>query len=253
MTVAIIEDEITARKKIERLFREHVPGGTILFESGSVKGSVRHLLEYGEPDLMLVDIQLSDGLSLEIFNQVKTQCPVIFTTAYDNFTLEAFALNGIDYLLKPIKSADFVKALSKYKSLRQHFTGDVLALIEHFQHQDQQPKRIMGKKGIEFCSIKIEEVAFFYTEYKVVFMVDNQGVKYIVDSSIQQLERELDPQVFCRLNRQYLVNINAIRSYKTHEKGKLLVQLKLNNYQDISVAQEKAAQIKSWLTGTTPK
>ena len=211
MNILIIEDEIPAGERLAAMVREFDPGISILATLQSVKESIAWLSQHPAPDLILVDIQLNDGLSFDIFKHHAVHSPLIFTTAFDEYLMKAFTYNSIDYLLKPIDKTKLFLALKKYHSLQQHFTGNLVSLFEH--HTPIQ-NRIIAKKGTDFIAIKAEQIAYCYSEYKITFLIDTEGKKYIIDKPLADIEQELDPGTFFRINRKYLANIDAIVKFK---------------------------------------
>jgi two-component system LytT family response regulator len=197
-----------------------------------------------------MDIQLSDGLSFNIFNSLNISCPVIFITAYDKYLTEAFEYNSIDYLLKPIVPAKLKAAIRKYKKLQTHFVSNYSALTEHFQRsQDKKISRIVVKRGLEFQTVRLEDVAYFFTEHKLVFLVDKENRKYLADrSNLSDLEEELDPKLFHRVNRKYIINANYIRRFKPLDRSKINVELLMNVNEEIIVSQENASSFKKWIS-----
>jgi two-component system LytT family response regulator len=248
MRLLIIEDEKPALERLTRMVNQIDPQIEIAGKCGSVKESVKWLKENELPDLILLDIQLSDGLSLEIFKHVEPQTPVVFTTAYDEHILEAFNFNAIDYLLKPIKKERLSAAITRYKNLKTHFSKDIFNVLEQINKPSRKFKqRYLVKSGSSYQSILIDEIAFFYTEHKVSFLVDKKGTKYITDNPLSKIESEVDPNKFFRLNRQFIVNINSIKKIKSIESGKLSVELHAAATNKLIVSQDKAADFKIWL------
>jgi two-component system, LytTR family, response regulator len=248
MKILIIEDEKPAVKNLTQMIREYDPAINVVAEIGTVREAIQWLERNQQPDLILLDIQLSDGLSLEIFKHRPVSCPVIFTTAYDEHILEAFNYNCIDYLLKPIKQEKLDAALDKYRKLKSHFTQNLMTLLNDLTDaKSNYKKRITVKKGLDFQSIKTDDIAFFYTEYKLVFLITRDREKFVVDKPLSDLENEFDPEAFFRINRKYLANINAISKFKSFEKGRLQVELNPQVREEIIVSQEKAASFKKWM------
>lgn len=248
MKILIIEDEKPAVKNLTQMIHEYDPAINIVAEIGTVRDAMQWLERNEQPDLILLDIQLSDGMALEIFKHRPVSCPVIFTTAYDEHILEAFNYNCIDYLLKPIKQQKLNSALDKYLNLKNHFTQNLLTLLNDLtENKSRYKKRISVKKGLDFQSIKIEDIAFFYTEYKMVFLITHKREKFVVDKPLSDLENELSPEAFFRINRKYLASINAISKFKPYEKGRLLVELSPQVREEIIISQEKAASFKKWM------
>jgi len=253
MNCVIIEDEKPAAEKLLSLLalcNQQVYVEVVL---GSVKEAIGWLQEHPTPELIFMDIELSDGLSFKIFEEINVECPVIFTTAYDEYWQEAFEYNSIDYLLKPIKPEKLEAALNKYQKLKQHFTGyKALASWPVVTQSAQAPtsgykKRFLVKRGTDYISIKVEEIAYFYATHKLVCMVDSSGQKFIMDQSLADIETQVDPTAFYRVNRKYLVNMSAIRRIKTYPKSKLLLEVVPLVTEDIIISQENAAAFKQWM------
>ena len=248
-TAIIIEDEVPVSKALAQALAEVMPGIKILATLSSVKESIEYLSRKPEADIIFSDVQLTDGLSFSVFNEVNIGAPIVFITGYDKFMLNAFEYNSIDYLLKPVTREDLRKSLNKYKSLQQHFSYSN-DLFNNFLNNFKQPvkKRLIVKKGLENISLLVEEVVLFFTENKIVYVIDRAGKKYLIDKNLGDLEAELDKKMFFRVNRQYLVNINFIRSFKTYERVKLQVELTVSdlNY-FIVVSQETAPLFKKWI------
>ncbi|MBL7741666.1 MAG: response regulator transcription factor [Chitinophagaceae bacterium] len=242
----IIEDERIIADEFKRLLAQHSPETEITGTFSTVKESIEYLSCNKPPDLIFSDVQLPDGLSFDIFNKTNVQSPVIFITAFDQFIVNAFEHNGIDYLLKPVDEAELVKAMNKYKNLEKHFTG-YHSFINSFRKTTRT--RLVVKKGIENISLRTDDIVIIYTEDKLVFIIDKEGKKYRVDKNLAELEDELDKTSFFRANRQYIINIGFIKSYKTYEKVKLQVDLSmpaLNHH--IVISQEMAPLFRRWIS-----
>ncbi len=249
MKIAIVEDEVPARQQLVAMLKKLRSDVDIVNVSQSVAEAVRFWEEGGSPDLVFMDIQLNDGLSFDIFKKAEVRCPVIFTTAFDQYMLEAFHENGIDYLLKPIKQSELEAALGKFDRLKSHF-ADTGQLVKKLQEGQQgYKKRFLVKKGIGFKSVVVEEVQYFFSEHKVTFLVNKEGEKLLLDKPLADLEADLDPGQFFRINRKYIASINSIEQYKGFEKGKLIVQLSPAPKEEVIVSQEKAAQFREWMEG----
>lgn len=247
MNILIIEDEKPALLKLISQLKKIDSGINIVQTLGSVKESMQWLQNHPHPDLILLDIQLSDGLSLEIFKKVNIGCPVIFTTAYDDYILDAFTYNGIDYLLKPVKKEKLERALLKYKNLRTHFIGDIAGLIEQFNGtQNIYKKRIIARKGTDFITIETDQIAYFISEHKLVFVTDKSGNRFLTDKTLSDFEAFLNPHDFFRLNRKYLAHIQAIKKFSSYDKGRVKIELEPPVKDIVLVSQEKAADFKDW-------
>ena len=249
MTCVIIEDEKPAAEKLLTLLA--VSNQPVFVEAvlGSVSEAIDWLQQHPAPELIFMDIELSDGLSFKIFEEMNVECPVIFTTAYDEYWQEAFEYNSIDYLLKPIKPEKLEAAIKKYQKLKQHFTGSYKALANWSPATPQSgyKKRFLVKRGTDYISIKTEEVAYFYATHKLVCMVDSGGQKFIMDQSLAEIETQVDPAVFYRVNRKYLVNMSAIKRIKAYPKSKLLLEVAPLVTEEIIISQENAAAFKQWM------
>ncbi len=248
MKVVIIEDEKPAAEKLVKAIQKTSPSIEIAAILNSIKASVDWLQQNPMPDLFFMDIELGDGLSFKIFDKINITSPVIFCTAFDEYWQEAFEHNSIDYLLKPVKQDKLETALNKYDKLKQHFAGNFLQL----QQWQQQPgtghkKRFLVKRGTDYVSIRTEDIAYFYATYKLVCMVDNKSQKFILDQSLADIEKQVDPSQFYRLNRKYLVQLGAIKKIKSFPKSKLQVEVEPATPEDIIISQENAAAFKEWM------
>lgn len=245
----IIEDERTALDNLVHHIQLTKEPVSIVAELETVEDSVHWLSNNPSPDLIFMDIHLKDGVSFNIFDRVKVSSPIIFITAFDNFMVKAFEHTSIEYLLKPIHEQDLLKAITKYKSLKNHFLNNHENLLEYLSHKDSAKKaRIVVKKGIEFQSILLDEVAYFFTEQKITFLITKEGKKFLVDKNLKELEEDLDGHKFYRANRKFIININYIKSYKSYDKIKILVELTVPVSEDIIVSQESAIDFRKWIS-----
>jgi DNA-binding LytR/AlgR family response regulator len=249
MNVLIIEDEKPAAQKLSRSLSHINPFVKVQAFLSSVKKTVEWLEQHGAPDIIFMDIELSDGLSFQLFNQVEIKCPIIFTTAYDEYWQEAFEHNGIDYLLKPVKEEKLEAALKKYNNLNAHFSTNYKKLIDATASvsNGKYKKRFLVKRGTDYVSIKSEDIAYFYATHKLVCLVSADGHKYLLDQSLSDIEKQTDPATFYRVNRKYLVNVNAIKRIKAFAKGKLVLEVEPRLEEEIVVSQENAGAFKQWL------
>jgi DNA-binding LytR/AlgR family response regulator len=247
MDVIIIEDELPARAKLEGMLKELNPEIRVVAQLGSVKESIEWLRDNREPALAFVDIQLSDDHSFEIFKKHPIKFPVIFTTAYDKYLLESFEFNAIDYLLKPITEEKLKRSFEKIQKLEQHFLqGNILKLIQ--QQNAPSKNRIVARKGTEFIALTFDEIAYFFTEHKIVFVKDFQGRQMIVDKNLGELENTLNKDHFFRLNRKFITNIKSIERFKP-DNGKIQVFLKPEMKEDVHVSKETAPEFREWISG----
>ncbi|HLX65981.1 MAG TPA: LytTR family DNA-binding domain-containing protein [Puia sp.] len=274
MKVLIVEDEQPAFFNLAGELQVIDEKIDVVAGCSSVEETIRWLHENPHPDLILMDVQLSDGLSFSIFKNCKITCPVIFTTAYNEYLTEAFRFNSIDYLLKPISAWSLNNAIQKYKTLEAHFVG----ALEHADHPvadqhafdfraadhqsadrsaslpdfisrtDRKRSRILVRKGAEFQTVRIEDAGYFFTEHKLVFLVDKENRKYMAEkSNLSELEEELDRNLFYRANRKYIINANYIKRFKPLEKSKISVELTLPVNEEIIISQENSASFKKWI------
>ncbi|MBL7730963.1 MAG: response regulator transcription factor [Chitinophagaceae bacterium] len=245
----IIEDEKLAGRALVQSLSRIAPDVQVDALLASVAESIAYFSSSPEVDIIFSDVQLADGHSFEIFKEVSIKAPVVFTTAYDEFMLNAFTCNGIDYLLKPVDEKELEEALDKYRRLEKHFNSHTAAMQRLVQYGSSKKKtRLVVKRGLEYISLKLDEIVLFYTENKLVFVTDMNGKKYVAENNLSDLEEMLDGDQFFRVNRQYIVNIDYIRGYKPFEKVKLLVELnrpELNHH--IVISQENSQLFRKWM------
>lgn len=250
MRILIIEDELLAQNKLEEMLLTLAPDIKVLAKLGSVKESVKWLAANPAPDLAFVDIQLSDDHSFEIFRKAPVNCPVVFTTAYDKFMLESFEFNSIDYLLKPVTLEKVQKVLEKFRRLEDHFLrGNLDRIIHLVQPPALSKERIIAKKGTDFIALEIKDIAYFYTDHKVVFARDFSGRQFIVDENLGELEIQLNKKNFFRINRKFLSSFKAIDRFKP-DSGKVRVYLVPEMKEEIHVSKESAPAFREWVSGT---
>ncbi len=274
MTILIIEDEELTARKLQRLLSDVEPTACIVGMTVSVEESVEWLQTHPKPDLILMDIELADGQSFDIFNQIAVKSPVIFTTAYDEYAIKAFRVNSIDYLLKPIKEDDLRRALTKLHSLRQVLTGQEISSVSdgmetsltnllHYLRQSStvqapalskasQPPapfrdRFMIRQGQRLFSVGVEEVAYFFSRNKISMLKTRDNHEWMLDYTIDELSQMLDPRRFFRLNRQVIAELRAVDKVNLYFNGKLKVHLQPIFDEEVIVSREKAGDFKLWL------
>lgn len=250
MKVVIIEDEKPSARRLKRMLAHLQIEADIMLHS--VEESITWFAENPHPDLIFLDIQLSDGLSFEIFETLDINSAVIFTTAYDEYALQAFKLNSIDYLLKPIDEDDLAKAVEKYKmrlpsqqSLEIDFDRIRNLLVNPLDRSYK--KRFSVKIGPRLKLISTDDIECFYSENKGTYLYTSEGRSYLLDVSLEQLEPDLEPQIFYRVSRKFYVNIEAIKDMISYTNSRLQIKLKTYNEQDIIVARERVKDFKEWL------
>ncbi|HEY8690010.1 MAG TPA: LytTR family DNA-binding domain-containing protein [Chitinophagaceae bacterium] len=250
INILIIEDEEPAANRLKKMVTELEPDANVLDNIVSVNSAIAWFKQNSSPDLIFSDIQLSDGLSFEIFKNVEVQCPVIFITAYDQYAIDAFKVNSIDYLLKPIKKDDLQVAINKFKKLNRSETPslDINKVLEVFNHPKTEYKtRFIVRYGEHIKTIKIEDAAYFYTEDKINFLTTNEGRRYIIDYNLDALESMLDPKTFFRINRQFIISINAINEMFSYSKSRVLIKLNPPAKHETIVSTERSGDFKLWL------
>ncbi len=250
LKVLIIEDEEPASKRLFKMLEEIEPDAQLLDTIVSVSTAVKWLNENPAPDLILSDIQLSDGISFEIFKAIPPPCPVIFTTAYDQYAIDAFKINSIDYLLKPVKKIELEAAISKFRKLNSPSTGNLSIdkLLQAYNAQTtSHKKRFVVKYGEHIKTIATEEIAYFYTEDKINFLTTYEGRRFAIDFNLDALDSMLDPKIFFRINRQFIISINSIAEMFSYTKSRVLIKLIPASKHEIIVSTERSADFKAWL------
>ena len=242
--VIIIEDEKPAARRLQRMLaKEGIEAGTLLH---SVAGAVAWFKRNPAPDLIFADIQLSDGLCFEIFEQVPVQSAVIFTTAYDRYAIRAFKLNSIDYLLKPVKQEDLRFALNKFRNTIDK-NVDIQQLIGKLNAGSNFKKRFGVQYGAHLQSIPVEEIAYFYSQNKTTWLVTDTGEEFIYDQPLETLEKQLYPDDFFRINRQFILSAKAIKDIVQYTNSRLKIILQPETRIDVIVARERVKDFKKWL------
>ncbi len=253
MTILIIEDEEPAYRRLQKMLKELEPDHILLNQIVSISSAVKWFKENDAPDLIISDIQLSDGVSFEIFKQVDIKCPVIFTTAYDQYAIEAFKVNSIDYLLKPVKKEELEKAVAKFKALTPAAAAapaiDINKLLQSLQPATgtEYKKRFVVRYGEHIKTIDIEEVVYFYTEDKATFLCTKDARRFVVDFNLDTLDSILDPKIFFRINRQYIISIHSIAEMFAYSKSRVLIKLNPAAKHETIVSTERSADFKLWL------
>jgi len=249
MNILIIEDESFAADKLELMLKDINPAIEIMAKLGSIKDSVKWLFQH-TVDLIFLDIQLSDGISFSIFEQVTINTPIIFTTAYDQYAIKAFKLNSISYLLKPIRKTDLAESIRKYQTLKSAFTIDFDTLLANIQGREPDyKKRFLIQIGEKIRKVEVSDISYFYALEKGVYMRTIQGNSYPAEYSLDKLESVLDPSFFFRINRKYIVHIDSIKSMVAYSRGRVKLELnpKADNELDTIVSIDRAAEFKKWL------
>jgi len=249
MKVLIVEDESVAATKLEQMLLECDPSIVICGKTGSIKESVMWLMN-NTADLIFLDIQLSDGLSFSIFEQVSVNTPVIFTTAYDEYAIKAFKLNSISYLLKPVRREDLEESLKKYSSLKGIYGIDLESLLSRMHGSEPEfKKRFLIQTGNKIRKVESTDIAYFFTENKAVYLRTFDGTTLPIDFSLDKLQETLNPELFFRINRKYMVNIEAITNMVAWSRARIKLELKpkADCQEDTVVSVDRSSAFKKWL------
>lgn len=250
MKILIIEDEPLVAVSLARIVKELEPAAEIAGPLVSVKES-KEWLKMNNPDLILSDIQLSDGISLDIFTDDSLTCPIIFTTAYNEYAIRAFKLNSIDYLLKPVEKNELKAALQKFHLLQSKFSNhaylqQVIELFADFTKSKKYKERFAVHAGRSVTMLAAEDIVLFLKE-DIIYLINREGKKFITDyRSLDEVEELISPKLFYRANRQHLVQLIFIESYRSDDTGKLILKMRYAKTEDITISKEKAAEFKKW-------
>jgi two-component system LytT family response regulator len=250
MDILIIEDEQAAARRLEKQILAIHTDANIIGKLDSIETSLDWLSSHPMPDLILLDIHLADGASFEIFKHTEITCPIIFTTAYDQYAIQAFRVNAVDYLLKPIKPEELAGALDKVNSRQaSHFQAMDYKKLSQALRVDAYSRRFLVKIGQSIKVIDVGEAAYFYTEDKITFVVIKEGKRYPVDYSLEKLEDMLDPRLFFRINRQIIVGLDAIKEMYAYSKSRVKIVLEPDAEFNAIVSTERSPNFKKWLIG----
>ncbi len=245
----IIEDEIAAAKRLSKLIREADPSVEILEILDSVSSSIKWLTQNPPPDLMFLDINLGDGQSFSILEQLNIECPVIFTTAYDEYAIKAFKVNSVDYLLKPIKADELKFSIEKYKkNANAGVESDIKSLLKTISQQEKPWKtRFIVSYGDKIKTIEVASVAYFMIIEKSCFLQTFDKVSYGINYSLDQLEDMLDPSAFYRINRRYIISYASIKNMWSYSRSRIKLQLQPVSDEEIIVSTLRSSGFKEWL------
>jgi two-component system, LytTR family, response regulator LytT len=257
MKILIVEDEELAVKKLRKVLSEIDIDVEIAGVTESIKDTAEWLSENPAPDIILMDIELSDGQSFAIFDQVQVKSPVIFTTSYDEYALKAFKVNSIDYLLKPIQKEELKTALDKFGQLKSSYAGgqgspdsSISNLVKELQRKLQVKeyrKRFLVKQAQKLVSIDVEDIAYFYSDGRLNFFKTNDNRKFVVDYTMDELEDMLDADRYFRISRSFYVSIRSIGQISDYFGNRLLLHLKPEVDKEALVSREKVTDFKKWM------
>ncbi len=249
MKVLVIEDEFLAQEQIINYAKQIDPSIEIVGQIEDVATGKNWFLNHEMPDLIISDIKLTDGLSFDIFQEFKPDCPVIFTTAYDQYAIKAFELNSIGYLLKPIDKTKLKTCMEKVRTSSKPLHQDDLTRLANMilNHQPEYKSRFLVKIGQKIKAISVERIAYFFSHDKLSYLITRTNEKFPLDQSLEELQNLLNPNDFFRINRKYVVHFEGIKEVHPYFKGRLKVDLTPPVEEDIVVSSEKTPSFKSWL------
>lgn len=253
MKVVIIEDEPLAATRLEIMLREYDPEIMVVARHDSIEDSVNYFRHNIHPDLVFLDIELADGNSFTIFSRVQVNSPVIFTTAYDQYAMEAFRLFSIDYLLKPVSQEALAKSLNKFHSMSglSLFNRQLPELFKKLQQPGKNYRtRFLVKSGARMFFVEGDQIAYFSIEGKAMYLTTLEGNRYLVDFTMEKLQEMLDPERFFRLNRSVICNSRSIKEIKTHFNNRLKVVMKAGGQVDEAIiSRDRVHEFKKWAEG----
>jgi len=256
MKILIVEDEDLAVKKLKKTLFSVDESATVVGEADSIKSTVNWLQSNPTPDLILMDIELADGQSFEIFNHVEVKSPVIFITSYDEYALKAFKVNSVDYLLKPVQKEDLTAALDKFRQMKKiyHTEPDPSISIDVLVKQLQQKlqtkeyrKRFLVKHGQKLVSVDVDEIAYFFSDGRLNFFKTYDNRKFVVDYTMDELNDMLDPDKYFRISRSFFIAVNSVSQIHDYFGNRLLLNLKPETDKEAIVSREKVTDFKNWL------
>lgn len=252
MNIIIIEDEFRAAKSLQNLVLELKPEARILGVYDSVEMSVEELSKGNKPDLIFMDIHLSDGLSFEIFKQIEITCPVIFCTAFDQYMLDAFKSKGVDYILKPFSREDIAEALRKVDELKQFFQKNELPELEALLQKITQPQNpakssFLVFKNQKYTTIPTENIAYFFIHNEITHLMTFDKQQFQLTQTLGQIAEQVSQKQFFRINRQYIINFSAIKEMEHYFQRKILVKLTVETPEQLLINKEKSHSFFTWL------
>lgn len=250
MRILIAEDEWLAAERLRHLIKEVCPEAEVIAVCESIEETVAYLQQYPHPDLLIFDIHLSDGHSFRIFESLTIQIPVIFATAFDRYAIEAFRHFSIDYILKPVTAEALQRAIGKFRSLRPATPmPDYSGLLKQLSEwkENRYKARFLAKVGQKLFFVETEDIAYFQAENKLVYLVDREANRYVIDYTLEKLEALLDPAQFFRLNRKFLIRYTAIQQIRPYSNSRLRLMVKgAPSSEEIVISRERVADFKQW-------
>jgi len=252
--VVIIEDELPAQRLLKETLQEIDIKTEVVCCLNSIKSAVEWFKNNSHPDIVLLDIKLSDGLSFEIFKQVNIESSIIFTTAYDEYAIQAFKVNSIDYLLKPVEKDELQTAFEKYQHYNKQFIQEKNSYIDFSElavliksEKTEYRKRLLIQSNESFFHLPVDDIALFYSMQGITFAVTFEKREYPVNFSLENLKDQLQPDNFFKINRQFIVNIDAIKRVHSYFNGKLKLEIKPSHAENVIIGKDKVASFKRWM------
>lgn len=251
MKILLIEDELPAARQLTKLLLAHNPAIQILDTLDSVEGAVRWLSRFPPPDLVFMDIQIADGLSFDIFRQVDITAPVIFTTAFDHYAVQAFKVNAVDYLLKPVDPEELVQALDRLRTRQSSPSATPFDFnsIAQFFKKETYKDRFLVKTGQQLAFLNVTDIAWFRSSDGLTQAFTLGGKKFFVEHTLEELENLVNPNDFFRISRNMVLRLQAIQKIHPHLNGRLKLELQPATSEDVFVSRERAGEFKTWLGG----
>jgi two-component system, LytTR family, response regulator LytT len=255
MKILIVEDEKLAIKKLRGLLKEVDPDIEIMADLDSIESSVEWLGANPMPDVILMDIELVDGQSFEIFERVEVNCPVIFVTSYDEYAIQAFKVNSVAYLLKPIEKEDIMAAFNKFEQTKAFYSTkapgfSISSLVEELQTRLQPKKyrkRFLARYSNKLISVETHEIAYFFAEERMNFFRTYDNRRIAIDYAIEELEQMLDPEEYFRINRSYLIAMKSVQKIDDYFGQRLILQLKPPATEQVIISRERVSTFKNWM------
>lgn len=257
MKILIVEDEDLAVKKLKKTLAGIDDSAEVVGETDSIRSTVSWLESNPVPDLILMDIELADGQSFEIFNHTEVKSPVIFITSYDEYALKAFKVNSVDYLLKPVQKEDLQAALDKFREMKKMYAPEKEAspinlevLVKELQQKlgsKEFRKRFLVKLGQKLVSVEVDDIAYFFSDGRLNFFKTFDNKKYVVDYTMDELNNMLDPEKFFRISRSFYISVNSVAQIHDYFGNRLMLQLKPETEKEAIVSREKVSEFKTWL------
>jgi len=244
--VLCIDDHPTVREGLATII--NLQSDMALAAAAATGQEGLHQFRTLRPDVTVVDLRLPGMSGLHFLRSLSDPPLVVLTTAYAEYAVESYEFSIIDYLLKPISQDKLKNAIRKYKNLQSHFTSNLHGMQDYLNNHDKKRSRILVKKGMEFQTVRVEDTGYFFTEHKLVFLVDKENRKYMAEkNNLSELEEELDRNIFYRANRKYIINANYVKRFKPLERSKISVELTLPVSEEIIISQENSASFKKWI------